>query len=329
MSTMRTSVSFKADEEGMFGRQCQSNGCKQYFKIHADDMLDGTITELHCPYCGALDNKTNYLTEGQLGYATSIAAKEVMKKLGAQLKGLEKHSTRGSFISMDIKVKIPDIKIQKYYEKQSRRNIQCDNCGREFSVYGVSFYCPFCGRRGSINVFQENIESINSILSLRETLLEDADLVKSNTVRELEETGVFQEVNQKMLDKAVTSYETYMKSKYVEEMMAIDSSKGIPFYEKRAGNKFQNIDRSHDLLSTDLGFDFKSKLALPDESILNLGLQKRHIIVHNSGIIDDKYCQNTGEPASLVGKRLSISKNDVDVFVKTVTKVVGIIESTV
>ena len=325
---MRYSVSLKSDEEGMFGRQCKSAVCMNYFKIDANDMNDGTITDLHCPYCGTQDVKESYLTEDQMEYVKSIAVQKAMKKIGAQLKGLERYSTRGSFLSMDIKVKIPDLKIQKYYEKESRRNIHCDNCGRDFSVYGVSFYCPFCGRRDASNVFEENIESIKGLLSLRESLLKDEDLVRSNKVRELEETGVFQEINQKMLDKAVTSYETYMKSKYVEEMMIVDSTKGVAYYQKRAGNKFQNIDRTHDLLSTDKGFDFKSKLTPPDDSIVNLGLQKRHIIVHNSGIIDDKYCQNTGESRSLIGNRLSIMKKDVLEFIKTVTKIVGVVEST-
>ncbi len=291
-------------------------------------MIDATITHLFCPYCGTQDLKDNFLTEDQLEYLKSVAIQKVMRKLGTQLKGLERQSTRNAFLSLDIKVKVPDPKINKYFEKESRRNIRCNNCGREYSIYGVSFYCPFCGPRDAFSVFEENRESIKRLLSLKESLQKDEDLVRTNKVRELEEMGVFSEIYQKMLDKAVTTYETYMKNKYIDEMMKLDPSKGIPYYQKRVGNKFQNIDKTHDLLLADKGFDFKSKIAPTDNKSLNLGLQKRHIIVHNSGVIDEKYCQNTGEPRSLVGNRLTISKKEVLEFISTISKIIGLIEGT-
>jgi len=173
---------------------------------------------------------------------------KVLKQLGSEFKKLERHSTRDAFLSLDIKIKIPDPKIRKYYERESRRNINCNICSREYSIYGVSFYCPFCGQRDALCVFEENIDSIQNILSVKAIMQKDNEIARSNGVREFEEMGVFSEINQKMLDKSVTSYETYLKSKYVDLMMKVDSSKGTAYYQNRAGNNFQNIDKTHNLL---------------------------------------------------------------------------------
>jgi len=326
--SMKISVPLKPDEEGMFGRQCPKNECKKYFKVKAKDYSTFKGPNLFCPYCGATAHPDIFLTQDQLEYAESIAVREVLGPLLKQLKSLEMKPDRRAFFSIGIEVDIKEPVIRRYFEKQSRRDINCGRCNRTYSVYGTSYYCPFCGQREPLEVYQENTDTIKRILKLDGVLSEDKDLVRKGKLRELHEDGVFDVLTEKMLDKTVTAFETYCKNKYAAKMVELHPTSSLQDWLKRASNKFQNLDRAEQLLQRDLEYSIKVCLSETDRRIISKAFQKRHVLIHNSGIIDQKYVEVTGEDISLIGTKVQVRKIEVEELISSLTKLVKKIEET-
>jgi hypothetical protein len=326
---LRISVPLKPDEENMLGRQCPKKECLRYFKVKVADYTTFMGDELFCPYCGKTDHPDSFLTQDQLEYAKSMALVEVLEPLLQELKSLEMKPERQALLSLGIKVDIKDLRVKQYFEKESRRSVTCENCGRGYSIYGVSYYCPFCGPRSPIAVYRENIETIRNILSLSNRLSDDRDLVQSGKVRELTEEGIFDTLVEGALDKTVTAFETYCKSRYASEMVKRHQNSSHEDWLERAGNKFQNLDRAEELLNDDLRYSICAQLSDDEKKAVRKGLQTRHVLIHNSGIVDRRYVKETGESTSLVGTRVHVGRAEVEQLAATLTRLVESIEKTI
>jgi Zn finger protein HypA/HybF involved in hydrogenase expression len=46
--------------------------------------------------------------------------------------------------------------------------VNCSKCNNTFAVYGISYFCPFCG----FDVFLENIEQIKKKMKLQELTID-------------------------------------------------------------------------------------------------------------------------------------------------------------
>jgi sarcosine oxidase delta subunit len=325
---MKINISFKSDAEGMFGRQCQNTKCKKYFKVKAEDYLGFGGDRFSCPYCGATGHPNLFITEDQLNYAKSVAAQQVLQPFLKQLKNIEKEHEIGAFISLGIKVDVREPVIRQYFEKQSRRTITCEKCQGTYSVYGVSFYCPFCGPREPFAVFNENMDAIKRSLNIENVLNEDKHLVQTGVILKLHEEGFFDILSEKMLDAIITSFETYCKNKYADKMARLHPLSSYQEWLKKAGNKFQNLDRAEQLLQDDLGFSIEEKLLDTEKKTLLKALQKRHVFVHNSGIIDETYVKATQESYSFIGKKVTVEKREMEELLSIICKLVHSIEET-
>jgi hypothetical protein len=275
------------------------------------------------------DSPEAFLTNDQLEYAKSVAVKEALRPFLQRLKSLEVRSDGRALFSLGIEVDIKDVAVKQYFEKESRRNITCEKCGRNYSVYGISCYCPFCGPRSPIAVYRENTETIRNMLSLKQKLSDDHDLVERGKPRELEESGIFDTIVEDALDKTVTAFETYCKNKYAEKMVKLHPGSSHQSWLERAGTRFQNLDKAEKLLKEDLGYCIYARLPESDKKIIHKGFQTRHVLVHNSGIVDERYIKETGEGTSLIGTRVRVGKEDVEQLAAALTRLVENIEKTI
>lgn len=74
---------------------------------------------------------------------------------------------------------------------------------------------------------------------------------------------------------------------------------------------FQAIEKARDQIRGLFGIDIAQAIT-PDEwtSVLR-SFQKRHLLAHRMGVVDQAYLDRTGEPGSLLGRRVSISPGEV------------------
>lgn len=56
--------------------------------------------------------------------------------------------------------------------------------------------------------------------------------------------------------------------------------------------------------------------------MLNIIFQKRHLLAHQEGIIDEKYIEKTGDTKYKVGQRIVVKQDDVNEGVRLVLEII-------
>lgn len=317
-------VSLKGDKEGMIGRECPSPQCNRYFKVLISELKEFKSEAFFCPYCGKSDQPNNFITKDQLEYAKSLVMHEVMGELSRELKKLEMKPDPRAFISLGIEVKTPSLPVRAYVERELSKKVSCGKCGRVYRVYGTSFYCPYCGLRKPLSVYKENIEMVAAFIDFKDTVRSDAKVL-----HKVSQTGIFEKLVERSLDMLVTAFETYCKTVYIERMKQKDPNVDVAYLQTKVKNAFQNLKRGNGLYSRELGINFLQRLTQEELAFTLKSFQKRHVLVHNSGIIDSRYVELTGEDSNLIGKRLTINKKEVVRLTNILNSIVDYVEASI
>lgn len=303
----RLEVSLKGDKEGMIGRECPSAKCNKYFKVLISEFKEFESQLFFCPYCGNTSHSKDFITKDQLEYAKSLVARQVIGEFSRELKKLETKPDPGAFISLGIEVKAPSLPVRAYVERELSRKVSCEKCCRVYRVYGTSFYCPYCGSREPLSVYQENVEMVKAFLNFKDTVRSDAEIL-----HKVSQAGILEKLVERSLDMLVTAFETYCKSVYIELVKKKDLTVDMVYVQKKVKNVFQNLRRGNNLFVHDIGINFLQHLAEEELEFVLKSFQKRHVFLHNSGIIDAKYVKVTGEDRNLIGKKLTIRRDEIE-----------------
>src|SRR6185437_10814372 len=114
--------------------------------------------------------------------------------------------------------------------------INCSKCNNTFAVYGISYFCPFCGARDNFDVFLENVEQIKKKMKLQELIKESKQI--------LENEGLLYALIENALKDSVGIFETYCKNTYVKYKIMrqpqLDKNKLL----RDIGNSFQNVQKT-------------------------------------------------------------------------------------
>lgn len=275
---MQFSVPIKPDTEGYTGRECPK--CERYFKIKFGTGLKGNIP-CHCPYCNHCGPQSEFWDREQIEYAKSVALNRISGDVLSCLKKLEVKPKTGQFMSIGIEVKGRPSYIANYSEKELEQEVTCSSCTLEYTIYGAFGYCPDCGVHNSQQILLANFDVILKML----------DLVASLSAGE-----VAAKLVENALEDAVSSFDGFGReccSKVVEKI------------------SFQNIGAAKDRLVKECGIDLSAGLDGNDWSFLVRQFQKRHLLAHKMGIVDEEYLKKTESDASILGRKVSISGDDV------------------
>lgn len=136
----KISVSFAADSEGLFGRQCPNAECKCYFKVNANDFQNFSGSKMYCVQCGRNEDTNNFFTEQQMEYMRSIVARIAMDAIGRELKQYEIKPDPNALISIGLSVKYDLPQIMTYVEKEIKMNILCSRCKRSMHYMEYHFF---------------------------------------------------------------------------------------------------------------------------------------------------------------------------------------------
>ncbi len=285
------SVPVKADEDGYLGRECPKQECLGYFKITPGTGIRGPAP-CHCPYCGHSGDQNTFWTPEQLEYAKSVVIRQVTDAIFADLKSMEfDHKPRGGFgIGLSMKVSRSSPHPVRYYrEKQLETEVVCDACTLRYAIYGVFGWCPDCGAHNSRQILEKNLELARKELALAASI--DKDLADHLTGDALE--------------NVVSAFDGF----------------GREVCAKRAADiPFQNLAGARRKVQDAFGFDFADHITPREWDGACRVFQKRHLLAHKMGVVDDEYIRKTGDTQAVVGRKVSVGPDEV-------TATIGIVEA--
>ena len=278
----RFNVPISPYKDGYFGRECPVKTCKGYFKITPGTGVKGPAP-CHCPYCGHSSKMSDFTTRAQIEYAKSIVLRRVTDALHQDLKDMEfNHPPRGPFgIGISMKVtQVAPHPIRHYREKELETEVVCDNCTLRYAIYGVFGWCPDCGTHNSVQILSKNLELAKKELALAQSL--DKDLAEH--------------LIGDALENIVSAFDGFGRE--------VCERKGTEI-------RFQSLSAARRRVQEVFGFDFADGLAAAGWQTACRVFQKRHLLAHKMGVIDEDYVQKTKDPGAIVGRKVRLAADEV------------------
>jgi hypothetical protein len=283
------SVPITADDDGYVGRECPVQDCLGYFKITPGTGVKGPAP-CYCPYCGHKGEGNTFFTQEQNEYAKSVVLRKVTDALHKDLKSLEfEHRPRGGFgvgLSLKVKASAP-LPVRYYREKELETTVNCDSCTLRYAIYGIFGWCPDCGVHNSLQILNKNLELARRELALAASA--DTDLAN------------------------------YLIGDALENVVSAFDGFGREICSQKAADiHFQNIAGARRRVQDKFGFDFADALRPDEWKTACRAFQKRHLLAHKMGVIDEDYLQKANDAGAILGRRIALSQVEVETSISIV-----------
>lgn len=290
-------VSIPTDENGLVGRECPS--CKSYFKVKFGTGLK--ISYHICPYCGYKSEGNNFLTREQKELMQSTIANQIvapmLNNFSRDLKKMETRPRGNSLISIKAKTNNISFPIKNYQERLLETDVVCDNCGLEFSIYGVFSDCPDCGKLNAKVIFTKNLD-----LNLAKLKVSKSEGIDKDMEKELLKSALIDSVS------VFDSLGKILKKKYPTK------------FSKKPRNLFQNIKELNNSLKDNFDKNISDLIGGNEYDLIKRMFQVRHIYIHNSGVIDEDFLNTLPELSTLRGKIYPLNQEEIRSFINFLSK---------
>ena len=299
-------VPVEADSDGYLDKECPSETCLFQFKIHGEDWTELVSDEqVFCPLCGHVAPSDSWWTQEQIDDAKKQAIEHFQGRINEAMrrdaKRFNRKQPRRSLIKMSIEVKgtrghravipIPG-------KEPLDLRITCDECGTRSAVVGSAFFCPACGHSSAVRVFDD---------SLRKARLkvDASDLVREQ-YRDMGARDDGELLARSLLETAlvdcVVSFQRLCEQIYLAH----------PRAKSPRPNVFQRLDAGSEIWREVLGQGYDDWLSEAELADLNVLFQRRHLLQHTEGMVDERYLRKSGDETYRVGQRIVVRSDDVE-----------------
>jgi hypothetical protein len=293
-------VPLNPDESGFIGRECPNLSCQKYFKIRPGTGLTGENLPCYCPYCGHVDSPQTFFTQEQIEYAKSVVVNKFTNALLKDMKAMEFKTNLGLGLTMEMSVEGKAHPIKHYREKELETYVTCEKCTLQYCIYGVFAFCPDCGMHNSFQILLTNLEVAQKQISLAEKV---EPILKDRLLADA-------------LKDSVSSFDGFGR-----EVYRINSAKQTTISGGERKISFQNLLVAQKKLLNNFGFDFLSTLTSGELDLLIRCFQKRHLFSHKMGVVDQAYLDSTSDPHAVLGRKISLEKEEVLSLIEELKKV--------
>lgn len=316
LNNRKISVPIKADAEGYLDKECPNKECLFVFKAKEEDWENLFKDEaVYCPMCGHNAPADSFWTTEQREKSRKQVDKYVKGKIDAALvegaKDFNRRQDRNSFISMSVKV--TGISPQHYIlpvsaKKEFERKLKCDECNANYAVIGSAFFCPCCGNNSVEKTFDESLSKVEIKLHNIPVIRKAIEAVSKDeaeiTCRSLVETA---------LNDCVVAFQRFCEVTFVIENPT----------EKTSVNVFQRLEDGSNLWKGVFNEGYGDWLTATEFARMNTLFQRRHLLSHREGLVDEKYLQRANDSTYKLGQRIVVKENDVNELLKLIRKVVA------
>jgi len=299
---MEIPITLQSDKKGYFDRECPNENCLYTFKINMKDWEEKVSDEeVHCPMCGHIDTSEKWWTQKQLeemqNRATDYAVALISEKLDEAFGSLARSTRQNKFVKITYKpgrrITFENNPIGQSEEWET--DITCEECGTRYSVIGSAYFCPCCGHNSAVSAFDESMDSVEKMLA---SLPEMKQMLTVSYGR----------------DKAETMCRGLLESSIGDIVSAFQKFAAC-HYDKLTGktsriNDFQIVEKGSQLFKDIIGKGYEEWLSEKELHEMNMLFQRRHLIEHNNGMVDQRYIDKSGDSSYAVGQRLVVKKSD-------------------
>jgi len=310
-------VEVSLDDEGYLDRECQAETCQAEFKVLFQDWKEKVSDEkVYCPICRyeALSNEWNTDEQGEYHKGVAVAhVQDIVHSALAEDAQRFNRAQRPGFIQMSMSAKRsarPTI-VPVGAAKVMRQLFACEACGCRYASIGAAYFCPACGHNSAVASFDQTIAIVRQVValtsSIRSTLAKEYgdDLAQDSIRNTLEDS----------LMRLVGAFQQFADALF--EQMPNSSS------FKRRQNIFQNLAESSSLWSNAVGKGYEDMLSAGELQELESLFQKRHLIAHRNGIVDQEYANKSGDKAYSIGQRLVVREAAIRRLADLLSKLAG------
>lgn len=275
-----------------------SIGAASRARMKLEPRSDKTV----CPYSGIVAADSEFTHPEDLTAAIETVKHAVVADMKDAIQDMLRRSFSGSkYITFRATGGSTQQPKPRFMRDDLLRELVCDHCARDYGVYAIALFCPDCGAPNLRLHFRREAELVNV----------QADLAEA-------QTEINRELAYRLLGNAhedvLTAFEATLKTVYLHK---IDRRQVEKF--KPVRNDFQNVEIARKRF-TELGIDPFVGLTEDELDTLKLNIQKRHVIGHNLGVVDEKFAEHANE--SRIGETIRLLSVDVKVFTSLAQKVV-------
>lgn len=315
-------MQIRSDENGFFDRECPNEECLFTFKIDLKDWEEKVTDEhVYCPRCGCDAPSDKWWTQEQLEAlnknVSSFALGLVHDELKTIFRDIERKSRHNKYARITYKPgrrpQYANLPITQSEEWATE--IVCDCCGVRFSVIGNAYFCPCCGKDLTTNAIRESLASYHRRIDGYERLQSfyESEFGKEEAAKQMALS------REDTLDSLVGTFESFAKNRFLE-------LGGQP----QRGNVFQRVVDGSNLFKNLTGKEYRDFIGDDGVAMMIILVNRRHLISHNNGIVDDAYIRKTSDTTYEVGQRIIVKDRDLLTLLGYIEKVVtGLLEANI
>ncbi len=317
MKTLRSlesrtvSVPIKADAKGYMDMQCPAKACEFLCKVNEEDWKNICKDEsVWCPMCRHEAPPNQWFSIAQVEHAQkeaiSMLQGEINQAMRSDASIFNRQQPRGGLISMSMEVKGGSHRtyvLPAPAAEAMQLEIQCEACAARFAVIGSAYFCPACGFNSVKRTFADSLRKIRAKKDGEDAVRTALSEVIGKDEAEL----TCRSLRESCLTDGIAAFQKYCEGLYE------------PFGSAPM-NSFQRIDDGNDLWRRALGAGYYDWLSSPEARDLMILYQKRHLLAHQEGIVDERYLQKSEDTTYKLSQRIVISRADIDVLLKLLEK---------
>lgn len=183
-------------------------------------------------------------------------------------------------------------------------DVACPQCNNRYSVIGTAYFCPFCGKNNIEENFEKSLEVIHNKLNFKELFKNDLEKMDKNMAEDFARS-----ILEKTVGETVSAFQ-----KLAELLIKKHTDKEVKV------NDFQIILKGDSIFTECVGKSYKDWISADEYSFLDLMFQRRHLLEHNLGIVDEKYLERTKDTSYHLGERLILNVGEISSFIGIIRK---------
>jgi uncharacterized Zn finger protein (UPF0148 family) len=256
----------QSDEQGLWGRECPDCGC--YFR--SNHIMGATF----CPYCGKVQDSLEYVTDAQAKYVETFC--QSVNRAFADKKT----------ITLDAAEVTDEPPPWQYTETKQQFHFDCGHCHARTDILGDYGFCPSCGRTNGDKLIEQRLTSLQERLEKADRSLND----KRQRGEEWERL-------------TIACFEAFEPlGNHLRQVLAL-----VPATPKRRAEiqnlNFQRIFETATKLEQWFGIELLGGISENDRGLLRKMLQRRHVLTHNGGKVDQGYLDSSGDVSVKLNER--------------------------